>query len=66
MLIFKFICLFFGIFKSHSSFNEMLCCSSCFFKAPPPEYLVSCDWSAHARLIQHHLQQQSSGPELIV
>ena len=33
--------------------SETLCFSSCLFKAPPSEYPVCSDWSAHARLTQH-------------
>ena len=32
--------------------SEMLCFSSCLFKAHPPS-VVCCDWSAHTRLSQH-------------
>lgn len=31
---------------------EMLYVSSCLFKAPPPEYLVSSDWAVHTCLNQ--------------
>ena len=53
------IALHFGLsFLTLSS--ETLCFSSCLFKALPREYPVCSDWSAHTRLTQHRLQQQSS------
>ena len=33
--------------------SEMLCFSACLFKAPPPEYPVCSEWSAHTCLSQH-------------
>ena len=34
--------------------SETLCFSACLFKALPPEYPVSSNWSAHTCLSQHH------------
>ena len=45
--------------------SETLCFSSCFFKAPPPEYPVCSDWSAHTRLCHQCLRQQSGFAKLI-
>ena len=39
--------------------SKMFCFSSCLFKAPPPEYPVCSDWSAHTRPCQQCLRQQS-------
>ena len=33
--------------------SETLCFNSCLFKAPPPEYIVSSDWSAQTHLNHH-------------
>ena len=46
-------CISFLILSSAATLYELLCFSSCLFKAPSPKYPVSSDWSVHTRLNQN-------------